>query len=106
MEIDFSHRKQQSYYESSKELVKKYGPKQASKIIQRINELQSAESLAEIKKLPQTNLHSLHSNFEGCFAVNLLHPYRMILLPIGECNLSDLSTIKKVRIMEIYYDYH
>jgi proteic killer suppression protein len=106
MEIEFLHRKEQKTYESSKDLARKYGPKQAIKIIQRINELQAAESLADIKNLPQARLHPLHSNLEGCFAVDLMHPYRMVLFPLGDFNPTDLTSIKKIQIRQIYDDYH
>ena len=52
MEISFKDRKLKKLYENGLALKRKYGELQAQKIVQRINELLSAENLFDISKLP------------------------------------------------------
>lgn len=104
MEICFKDGKLQKLCENTDNLQKKYGDIQAKKITQRINELLSAENLCDISKLPQTRLHLLSNNYKGHFAVDLKHPYRLILWPENGLT-SDLKSINKIRIVTII-DYH
>jgi len=105
MDIIFKNDKMKKFCEDHKKLSKKYGLQQAEKITQRLNELTSAENLYDISKLPQARPHPLVDNLKGCIAVDLKHPYRMILLP---CNgdPSDWKTITSMKIVDICRDYH
>lgn len=104
MEISFTSRKLQKTCENHTELKKKYGDIQARRIIQRINELQAAANLHDILQLPQARLHPLAGNRKKQFAVDILHPYRIILLPL-DGNKTDLKTITIIQIISII-DYH
>ena len=104
MEIEFRINKMKKAYENIKKLRREYGSQQAEEIVKRINELQNAPTLYDISKLPQARLHPLSGTLNGHFAVDLKHPYRMILLPLnGE--ISDYNTITKIQIYDIK-DYH
>ena len=104
MEIRFNDKKLQKHLEDHRELKKVHGKLQSELIVQRINELLSAENLYDISKLPQARLHLLTGDRRGHFAVDVRHPRRMILLPRnGE--IKDIRSITSIEIIEIV-DYH
>jgi toxin HigB-1 len=104
MEISYRDRTLRKYRENSKELQRIYGPEQAREIIKRLGEFMAATSLHDISKLPQARLHLLKGEYFECYAVDLKHPYRMIIKPLNG-NQSDLKTITKIEIIKIT-DYH
>lgn len=108
MELIFGDKKLKKLCEDCVDLEKKLSPEygflQAAKIIHRLNELQAAESLYDISKLPQAKLHLLQANLKGCYAVDLKQPYRLIIKPCNGVN-SDLKTITIIEIVRIT-DYH
>ncbi len=104
MEISFSSSKLQKLCEDHNKLKAKYGDIQSRRIIRRISELQAASNLYDISLLPQARLHSLTENRKGEFAVDILHPYRIILIP-SDGDMADLRTIIIVHIVSII-DYH
>ena len=104
MEIEFKNNKMKRTCEDYKRLILKYGNQQAEQIIKRISELDAAENLYDISKLPQARLHPLTGNYDGYLAVDLKHPYRLILSPVNG-DLSDLESITAIKIIEIK-DYH
>ena len=104
MELSFKDKKLKKIYEDDQALKIKYGDLQSKRIIQRINELLSAENLFDISKLPQVRLHSLSGKFKKCFALDILHPYR-IIITYQNGDPADLKSINKIEILEII-DYH
>lgn len=104
MEVDFRNKKLQKICEDEKQLKMAYGKIQAKEIVKRINELISAENLYDISQLPQARLHKLYNDRRGHFAVDIKHPYRLILLPLNGV-LSNKKSITKIEIIEII-DYH
>ncbi|MFA5033111.1 MAG: type II toxin-antitoxin system RelE/ParE family toxin [bacterium] len=105
MKVLFKSSKLQKICESEKELCRKYGKQQAGEIVKRINELVAAESLYDISKLPQARLHKLAGNYKNHFAVDIKHPYRLILLPSNGGDFVNLKLITIVEIIKIE-DYH
>jgi len=91
MEISFKNEKLKKLCEDYHDLSREYGNKQAEKIMQRIRELQAFENLYDASKLPQLKLHPLKGNYSGCFAVNLIQPYRMIFEPLNGA-VADYTT--------------
>lgn len=83
----------------------KYGDIKAKRIIMRIGDLLDATNLYDVSKLPQARLHPLQQNRKGQFAVDTLHPYRLILTP-KDGTTDDLKTITIVEIISINEDYH
>lgn len=104
MEISFRDKKLHMLCESHRKLKPRYGDLQARRIIKRVNELISAKNLYDISKLSQARLHSLSGNRAGEFALDILHPYRIILVPIDGSS-ADLKTVTAVEIVSII-DYH
>jgi proteic killer suppression protein len=104
MDVEFEQREDKKLCENHQKLKRRHGG-QATIIIKRINELEAAVNLSDIKCLPQTGFHALSGNYKGCYAVYLKHPYRLIFVPKNG-NASDLETITKVSIVEVCTDYH
>ena len=104
MEISFKDKKLKKTCEDQTSLRLKYGNLQSEAIIQRINELLSAENLFDISKLPHARLHSLKGGLKNCYAVDIKHPYRIIITYLNG-DPKDLKSITQIMIKEII-DYH
>lgn len=105
MNLSFQTKKLRKFCEESKEAIRKYGSDGGRRLISRVNELQAADNLATMRALPQARLHSLSGNREGQWALDLQHPYRLIVVPIDYEDLSKPETITGIMIVEIE-DYH
>lgn len=70
----------------------------ATLIHQRINEIESAGSVEMLVQYSIGRCHSLEGNRKGQFAIDLVHPYRLIFE-------KDKIDIKVVRIIKIE-NYH
>ncbi|GHU42375.1 hypothetical protein FACS1894111_06230 [Clostridia bacterium] len=98
LEIEFKTnklKKQCTVYSIS---VKEYGKNRADKIAQRMNELQASDSVDELIQYSIGRCHALKGNREGEFAMDLVHPYRLIF---EKCN----HIVELIRITSIE-DYH
>jgi len=111
MEISFDKPKLQKLCNSSGKLQGKYGPECAQKIMRRLAELKAAASLDVLRSLPQCRCHQLTADYDGCLAVDLQHPLRLIFrpdhdpLPLDAANGLIWASVTRVRIQEII-DYH
>ena len=83
MEISFDNKKLEKVFRKHQALVKKYGPKGAQRIIQRYVALQSVANLDEMRSLPG-RCHELTGDHKGQYALDLVHPYRLIFEPDHE----------------------
>ncbi len=110
MDINVNNKKLRKILEDKSKIIKKYGTKMARKIMQRIDDMKSAENLEILMKLPG-NHHPLTGDRKGQFACNLVQPYRLIYrpandtLPIDDNDNLIYSEITIVEIIEIV-DYH
>ncbi len=104
MKINFRSKKLKKKFETRKELERSYGARQARKITQRMNELYAAESLHDIKNIPSSRLHQLSGNYKDYFAIDLVHPYRLIIRP-EDGDIEDYRTITNLEIIKVD-DYH
>lgn len=103
MEIEFANNKLKKSLESEKALRRHYG-QMSEKIAQRLQEFISAESLKDISCLPGPRLHPLQGRYQGCYAVDVKHPFRIIFKPVvGEKD--NYGSITKIEIVTIK-DYH
>ncbi len=105
MEICFKDKKLQKICEQHTKLQAKYGELRARRILLRIGDLLDALNLSDVKKLPQARLHPLQGDRKGQFALDTVHPYRLIIRPQNG-NVESLDTITKVEIISINKDYH
>lgn len=77
---------------------KKYGVKMADKIHQRIDQLLAVDSINDMIKYNIGRCHPLTGDRKGQYAVDLVHPYRLILE-------KHETEIKIVQVIEVT-DYH
>ena len=70
----------------------------AGKIIQRVNELTAADSVEMLLKYQIGRCHSLKGDRKGQFAMDLVHPFRLVFEKSG-------NKIQVAKIIEIE-DYH
>ena len=104
MELEFQDKKLEKQCQNEKDLQRKHGSVQARVIVNRLNQLQAAESLDDVLKLPQLRLHQLSGNRQGEWAVDVKHPKRIVLVPLNG-DARDPRTVTKIKIIEVV-DYH
>lgn len=110
MEICFTNAKLSKLCNSDVKLRGKHGPRMTALVQQRLFDLEAAETLEEMRSLPG-RCHSLTENLDGLFAVDLVHPDRLVFkpdhnpLPELESGGLDWSKITKIEIVGIG-DYH
>ncbi len=84
MVIYFHTSKLQKLCSTEREAVKKFGPKSARKLMQRLQELDAAECLADIARVPPPRCHELTGSRKGQLSVDLQHPYRLLFIPAND----------------------
>lgn len=83
--------------------TRSYGDNCAKLLHRRIRELKSSDSLEDMVKYRVGRCHPLKGNLVGKFALDLEHPYRLIVEPIKDS--SNTYGIRIVRLLEVD-DYH
>lgn len=81
MRIVFRSRKLHRICSQRKTMVREMGLKMAERLMQRLAELEAAESLDDMRLLPSARCHELTGDRKGQFAVDLVHPRRLIFMP-------------------------
>ena len=111
MEILFKNRKIQKIMSSQAELVREYGAANARLIMRRLLVLDAANCLADIPSGPPERCHALIGKRKGQYAVDVQHPYRIILepaddpIPTHDDGSIDLERVTSIRMLEVT-DYH
>lgn len=77
---------------------RKYGERMARLIHQRVDELQSADSVEMLVQYSIGRCHPLEGDRKGEYAMDLVHPYRLIF----EQNKTDVQVVRIINIE----DYH
>lgn len=77
---------------------RKYGSDMAEKIHQRIDEIDASETVEEMIQFHIGRCHKLNGNRKGQYAMDLIHPQRLIFEKRG-------NEIQIVNVIEIT-DYH
>lgn len=98
MEITFKNKKIKKICTDAKTAERIHGPKMAGIIHQRIDEIYAADSVEMMIQFRIGRCHQLKMNRKGQYAVDLLHPYRLIFEKEGD-------EIQIANILEIA-DYH
>jgi len=104
MKIYFKSNKHAKLVNDNKQLIRKYGQQQANSIHEVLKELDAADCLADIPS--SLRPHPLEPKSEGKFALDLKHPFRIIVQAYGSFTLSDYSTIKEIEVIDVRIDYH
>ncbi len=66
---------------SKKGAQREWGTEGGDKIVLRLQQMRSANTLADLIRLPQARCHLLHGNLKGYWSIDLAHPYRLIFEP-------------------------
>ena len=111
MVLKFKTRKLAKKLRSNDAMRKAYGNRMARAIQTRIELLAAATSLAEVPIRPPVRLHQLKGQLSNHFAVDLVHPQRLLLVPAeSPIPRRDDGGIDKERVTAITVvdirDYH
>ena len=98
MNISYKNKKIEKVCTDAKVSDRTYGKEMSEKIHMRIDEIQAADTVEEMILYHVGRCHSLTNNRKGQFAVDLVHPYRLVFEKHGD-------EIQVAHIMEIV-DYH
>ena len=98
LEISYKNNKIKKVCTDAKTSDRAYGKEMSEKIQMRIDEIRAADTVEDMIKFRIGRCHSLHNNRKGQYAVDLVHPYRLVFEK--HCN-----EIQVAHIMEIV-DYH
>ena len=111
MDIAFSTRKLARTFNSGSALAKEYGDRMARTIQIRLAVLRNARTLALVPTSPPDRRHLLTGRRSGQYAVDLVHPFRLVFepnhdpVPRTEDGGIDTSRVTAITIMEVV-DYH
>ena len=84
MQVEFPNKKLLKICSSAKESQAKHGKRMSEKIQLRMTQIAAVETLADLDLLPGARCHALTGNFKGMFAVDLVHPDRLLFSPDHE----------------------
>jgi plasmid maintenance system killer protein len=97
MKVSFTSDKEEAKYTTEKLLIGVYGARQAKKIIQRLGELEAADTA---QQLPQNcRFHEHNGKRQGLYSIDLVHPFRIIVLPT--CKFKSWVEITGVQVIEV-----
>lgn len=105
MYIGFINNKIRKVCETHSVAVKKLGTRNADLLVQRITEMEAADNLQVLRALPAPRCHPLSGDRNGQYAVDLVHPKRLVFLPTPVLGQIIENLITEVVILEIV-DYH
>ncbi len=84
MNIYFKNKKIEKLCNSEKEIKKRFNAKIAEKLMERLQSLESAKSLAEIPSEPPERRHVLKGADKGVISINLDEKQRLLFKPVPE----------------------
>ena len=111
MEISFLSNRLARVFDSERELRRVYGDRQTKTILARIGVLANAETLDMVPNTPPHRLHLLAGGRQNQFAVDLIHPYRLVFapdhdpIPTKDDGGIDLTRVTAITVLEVV-DYH
>ena len=98
MKISYKNKKIQRICTDAKVSDRAYGNEMSEKIQMRIDEIRASDTVEEMIRFRIGRCHALTNNRKGQYAVDLVHPYRLVFEKYG-------NEIQIAHIMEIV-DYH
>ena len=98
MEITYKNKNIMKVCTNASYAERKYGSDMAEKIHQRIDEIDASETVEEMIQFHIGRCHQLNGNRKGQYAMDLIHPQRLIFEKRG-------NEIQIVNVLEIT-DYH
>lgn len=98
MDIRYKNKRIEKICTNIKTAERTYGRELTEKLQQRIGEISASDAVEVLVQFHIGRCHSLSQNREGQYAMDLIHPYRLIFEIYG-------TEIQKANILEIA-DYH
>lgn len=98
MDIMYKNKKIEKVCTDARAAEKTYGREMAEKIHHRIDEIVAADTVEMMMQFHIGRCHPLTQNRKGQYAVDLIHPYRLVFEKNG-------GEIQIAKILEIV-DYH
>ena len=111
MEIYFRTRRLERTFSSDRNRAREYGPRMARVIRMRMAVLERARTLSDVPIVPPERCHLLGGERRGQYAIDLVHPFRLIIrpnhnpVPTREDGGIDTDRVTSIAIMEVV-DYH
>lgn len=111
MDIAFRTRKLEKTLNSAEALQKAYGARMARAIMNRLAVLKAARTLALVPTTPPDRRHQLRGDRDEQFAVDLVHPRRLVFeanhdpLPRKDDGGIDVEQVTAITIIDVI-DYH
>ena len=106
MDVFFRSRRLAKVFNSQRELQKGYGDRMAQTIMRRLAILKNARTLATVPATPPERRHRLAGQRRDQYAVDLVHPYRLVFEPTrGTAGSDDAGGVTAITIIEVI-DYH
>ncbi len=111
MDIAFRTRKLEKIFNVADALQKAYGARKARTIMLRMAVLSAARSLAAVPTTPPDRRHQLCGDRDEQFAIDLIHPYRLVFeanhepVPRKDDGGIDAAQVTAITILELV-DYH
>ena len=94
MKIVIANKQLESIFSSKKSLNRKFGQEMAKKILLRISSLNAAVSLGDFwpPYSGPERCHELKGNLNGYFSIDLKHPYRLLITPLGNISKTEFPS--------------
>ncbi len=107
MKVQYRTKKLKKECEDPRIAQNRYGSRMGNILTLRVVQLLAAENLSDIQFIRPARLHRLKGNRAGQFAVDLVHPYRLVFIPILEEG-EDINNLESIRIVKLegVIDYH
>ncbi|TVQ41675.1 MAG: killer suppression protein HigA [Geminicoccaceae bacterium] len=111
MDIAFRTHKLEKTFNSAGELQRAYGARMAKVIMIRLAVLKAARTLALVPTTPPDRRHQLRGDRDEQFAVDLVHPHRLVFeashdpLPRKDDGGIDVEQVTAITIIEVI-NYH
>jgi len=111
LDIAFKTRKLEKTFNAAATLQKTFGEREAKVIMMRMAVLKAARSLALVPITPPDRRHQLSGDRHEQFAVDLVHPHRLVFepnherLPRKDDGGIDTEQVTAIMILEVI-DYH
>ncbi len=111
MDIDFARARLKKMFNSGKDLKRAYGDRMVRTIAMRMAVLRRAQTLSMVPVTKPDRRHQLEGNRAGQYAVNLVHPNRLVFepnhnpMPRKEDGGIDTDQVTAITIIEVI-NYH
>ena len=98
MIVEYRTKCLEKVYTKASTAVRQYGQEMAIRLHQRIKQIKAADNVEILVQCHIGRCHQLHGDRDGQYAMDLVHPYRLVFTKHGD-------EIRIARIEEIV-DYH